>query len=85
MSTTATTERQAFDAKALAQRWGVSEYTARRLMHPKTGALKSINIGARRMVAISEVLRAEQYGVGKPRTPRTRRDHSTKPAALAAQ
>jgi len=65
MSEAGTTERQAFDAKALAMRWGVSEFTARRLM--KTGALKSINIGARRLVPLSEVERAEQFGCGKPR------------------
>jgi hypothetical protein len=68
MSETATTGRQAFDAKALALRWGVSEFTARRLM--KTGALKSINIGARRLVPLSEVERAEQFGCGKPRARR---------------
>jgi hypothetical protein len=68
MSVTATTERQAFDAKALALRWGVSEFTARRLM--KSGALKSINIGSRRLVCIAEVLRAERDGVGEPRTRR---------------
>jgi hypothetical protein len=68
MNVTATTERQTFDAKALALRWGVSSFTARRLM--KSGALKSINIGSRRMVPLSEVLRAEQFGAGQPRTRR---------------
>ena len=38
----------------------------------KSGSLRSITIGARRMVPLNEVQRAEQYGVGKPRT---RRNH----------
>ena len=62
------TERQLFDAEALGQRWGVSKYTAIRLM--KSGELKSVTIGARRLVPLSEVERAEQFGVGKPRKPR---------------
>lgn len=59
-------ERQLFDAAALAQRWGVSPFSVRRLM--KIGSLHSITIGARRMVPLGEVQRAEQYGVGQPRT-----------------
>ncbi len=62
-------ERQLFDAAALAQRWGVSTFTARRLM--KSGSLHSITIGARRMVPWNEVQRAEQFGVGRPRERRS--------------
>jgi hypothetical protein len=63
--TNTTPERQAYDANALSQRWGVSEFTARRLM--KTGQLHSITIGSRRLVPLSEVERVERVGCGKPR------------------
>jgi excisionase family DNA binding protein len=50
----------------LAERWDLSKYSIRRLI--VQGELKSINIGARRLVPLSEVERAEQFGVGRPRT-----------------
>ena len=61
-------ERQLFDAEALSKRWGVSKFSAIRLM--KSGDLKSVTIGARRLVPLEEVKRAETYGVGKPRKSR---------------
>jgi hypothetical protein len=36
----------------------------------KTGDLKSITIGARRVVGFDEVRRAETYGIGKARKSR---------------
>jgi hypothetical protein len=50
----------------LAERWDLLKYSIRRLI--VQGELKSINIGARRLVPLSEVERAEQFGVGRPRT-----------------
>ena len=58
-------ERQLWDAEALGQRWGVSKYSVIRLM--KSGDLKSVTIGTRRLVARDEMERVERYGAGKPR------------------
>lgn len=58
-------EKQLWDAASLEERWGISKYSVNRLM--KAGELKSVTIGARRLVPLAEVERAEQYGVGKPR------------------
>jgi excisionase family DNA binding protein len=44
---------------------GVSVFTVRRLAN--AGALKTVNIGARRLVPSSEVERVAATGVGKPR------------------
>jgi excisionase family DNA binding protein len=44
---------------------GVSTFTVRRLAN--AGALKTINVGARRLVPISEIERVVVNGAGKPR------------------
>ncbi len=49
----------------LAERWDLSKYSIRRLI--VSGALKSVTIGARRLVPLAEVMRAEEFGVGSPR------------------
>jgi len=49
----------------LAARWDVSKYSVRRLI--VQGDIKSVNIGARRLVPLSEVERIERFGVGRPR------------------
>lgn len=49
----------------LAERWDLSKYSVRRLIVNRD--LKSVTIGARRLVPLSEVERAEQFGVGRPR------------------
>jgi len=49
----------------LAERWDLSKYSIRRLI--VSGALKSVTIGARRLVPLTEVTRAEEFGVGSPR------------------
>lgn len=57
-----------FAIKRLAVRWDVSPFQVRRLI--ASGDLKSVNVGARVLVPISEIQRAEQYGVGKCRKSR---------------
>jgi len=59
------TERTLFGFAEVAKRWGVSIWTVRRAV--ERGELKSTNIGARRLVPLIEVERAEQFGVGARR------------------
>jgi hypothetical protein len=59
-------EKKLFSIERLADRWDLSKYSVRRLI--VQGQLKSVTIGARRLVPLSEVERAEQFGVGTPRT-----------------
>ena len=59
------TEPKLFSIERLAERWDLSKWSVRRLI--VHGELKSVTIGARRLVPISEVERAEQFGVGTPR------------------
>jgi excisionase family DNA binding protein len=59
-------ERKLLSIERLAERWDLSTYSVRRLI--VQGELKSVTIGARRLVPLSEVERAEQFGVGHPRT-----------------
>ena len=44
---------------------GVSTFTVRRLAN--AGALKTVNVGARRLVPFSEIERVVASGAGKPR------------------
>jgi excisionase family DNA binding protein len=55
-----------------AQLLGVSPFTVRRLAD--AGALRTVNIGARRLIPFSEVERAAANGAGKPRRRKTNRD-----------
>jgi excisionase family DNA binding protein len=57
--------KQLLSIDRLAERWDLSKYSVRRLI--VQGELKSVNIGARRLVPLTEVERAEQFGVGTPR------------------
>jgi hypothetical protein len=53
------------------RRWPVSYHTVRRLV--KNGLIRTVYIGARRLVPLSEVLRIEAEGVGKlSRTPKAK-------------
>ncbi len=63
---TTATEPKLFSIERLAERWDLSKWSVRRLI--VQGELKSVTIGARRLVPLSEVERAEQFGVGTPRT-----------------
>lgn len=58
-------ERTSYSFGEVAQQWGVSLWTIRRLVN--RGDLKAINIGALQRIPRSEVERAGQHGVGKPR------------------
>jgi excisionase family DNA binding protein len=58
--------KQLLSIDRLAERWDLSKYSVRRLI--VQGELKSVNIGARRLVPLSEVERVERFGVGRPRT-----------------
>jgi predicted site-specific integrase-resolvase len=48
-----------------AQTWGVSIFTARRLIG--AGYVRSVTVGARRMIPEEEVLRVSREGAGRPR------------------
>jgi excisionase family DNA binding protein len=63
--------KQLLSIDRLAERWDLSKYSVRRLI--VQGELKSVNIGARRLIPLSEVERAEQFGVGTPRALRPRK------------
>ncbi len=57
--------RTLLDFAEVGQRWGVSLWTVRRLV--ERGELPAINIGARRLISLREVERAEQSGIGVAR------------------
>jgi len=67
---TSTAEPKLFSIERLADRWDMSKWSIRR--HIDAGNLKSVSIGARRLVPLSEVERAEQFGVGTPRARKVR-------------
>jgi excisionase family DNA binding protein len=67
---TAATEPKLFSIERLAERWDLSKWSVRRLL--VQGELKSVTIGARRLIPLSEVERAEQFGAGRPRAKRNR-------------
>jgi excisionase family DNA binding protein len=52
----------------VARRLGVSVFTIRRLAD--SGELKTVHVGARRLVPLSEVARVVATGAGKPRARR---------------
>ena len=54
-----------FGYSEVGKRWGISPWTVRRAVD--RGELKAINIGARRMISLTEIQRAEQFGIGSPR------------------
>jgi excisionase family DNA binding protein len=58
-------ERELFSFDELADRWGVSQWTIRRCAD--RGDLKVINIGTRRLIPKSEIMRVEQVGLGTGR------------------
>ncbi|MGA2333945.1 MAG: hypothetical protein ABSG08_01105 [Terriglobales bacterium] len=72
MSTTQ--ETQLFSQASTARRWSVSKDHIARLI--ATGALRSVTIGARRLIPLSEIERCELHGCGIARKRR---------AAVAAQ
>jgi excisionase family DNA binding protein len=65
-----TVEPKLLSMDRVADRWGISKWSVRRLI--VQGELKSVTIGARRLVPLGEVERAEQFGVGKPRQARSK-------------
>ena len=67
-------ERKYFSFGELAEQWGVSLWTIRRLV--ARGELKAINIGVLQRIPCSEVERAEQCGVGTPRARKARNSAS---------
>jgi excisionase family DNA binding protein len=60
------TEKQLLSIERVAERWDISKASVRGLI--VSGELKSVTIGGRRLVPLSEVERAERFGVGEPRT-----------------
>jgi hypothetical protein len=63
-----------FSIDDLAERWGMSPFTIRRLIDGDH--LRTITIGARRLIPAEEVRRAEVEGCGAPRK-RTRSKKAT--------
>jgi hypothetical protein len=59
-------EPKLLSIERLAERWDLSKWSVRPLI--VSGELKSVTIGARRLVPLNEVERAEQFGVGTPRS-----------------
>ncbi len=57
--------RTLFGFSEVADRWGLSVDSVRRAAD--RGDLKTVNIQGRRMVPLSEIQRAEQYGIGSGR------------------
>jgi excisionase family DNA binding protein len=58
----------------VARALGVSIFTVRRLAD--AGYLKSVYVGARRLVPVSEIERVIAIGAGKPRTTKAKRHGS---------
>jgi len=54
-----------------AKQLGVSVFTVRRLAD--AGQIRTVNVGARRLVPIAEVERVSEQGAGKPRTRKSAR------------
>jgi excisionase family DNA binding protein len=61
--------QQLFSIGRVAQRWGISRDTVRRLVN--SSELRSVTIAARRLIPLSEIERAELLGVGNARKRRT--------------
>jgi hypothetical protein len=59
------TERTLFGFAEVGKRWNVSPWTVRRAAD--RGDLKAVYIGARRLIPLVEIERAEQFGIGKSR------------------
>jgi hypothetical protein len=57
--------RTLFGFGEVANRWGLSVDSVRRAAD--RGDLKTVNIQGRRMVPLTEIQRAEQYGIGMGR------------------
>ena len=79
--------QQLFSFNDVALRWGCSAFTVRRRVDD--GSIKSVNVGARRMINLDEILRVEAGGAGKPKpaSPRSyapkRKKDSVKRTAVA--
>ena len=58
-------EKQLWSVQETAKRWSVSPFTVRRLID--AGEVRSVTIGARRLVPVSEIERCETEGAGKAR------------------
>ena len=58
-------DQQLFSIGRVAQRWGVSPDTIRRLVN--SSELRSVTIAARRLIPLAEIERAELLGVGSAR------------------
>ena len=64
-------EKQLWSVRETAERWSVSPFTVRRLID--SGELRSVTIGARRLLPVSEIERCEAQGAG---TARKRKGHT---------
>ena len=59
-----TDEKTLFGISNLANRWEVSKDSVRRRI--KSGDIHAIRFGSRILVPLSEILRVEQFGLGRP-------------------
>jgi len=82
MSTQNTAEQRIlFSIPALAIRWGVSRDTVKRLI--ASDRLRAVRIGARRMIHVTEIQRAERNGLSCCR--KSKRNHGSLNRNTAAQ
>jgi excisionase family DNA binding protein len=63
--------QQLFSIGSVAQRWGISRDTVRKLI--ESSDLRSVTIASRRMIPLSEIERAELVGAGIARKRRADR------------
>jgi hypothetical protein len=74
-------EQQLFSLNDVATRWGINIFTIKRRI--KLGDIKAVNIGARQLIHVNEILRVESEGAGKPKRPNPRKTKTTKQASAA--
>jgi len=58
--------KQLWSIERVAERWDISKASVRALI--VSGEIRSVTIGGRRLIPLSEIERAERFGVGQPRT-----------------
>jgi hypothetical protein len=74
-------EQQLFSLNDVAMRWGVNVFTVKRRV--KAGDIKAVNIGARQMIHLNEILKVESEGAGRAKRPNPRKTKAPKQASAA--
>jgi excisionase family DNA binding protein len=76
-------EQKLFGFAYAAIRLGCSYFTVRRRV--EAGDIKSVNIGARRLIHLDEILRVEAEGAGKLKPANNRRSKARRGSAAASR